>query len=643
MDTEGPCDDPNNKSILSTWEKVDKAMDKLFIDNTRNHFPDTNGMPFKIGWFFLSWTGFIENPRNRDFGYHKVRDHYLSRWGALLKKYGDEHCWHYHHPAKSKVGNEWGLDWDANREYSNIISKQIIDRKWFPISFRAGGTIHTSKSSAWVDDWFPFDYSNRSPIKIEGLVDWSRAIDNWSIYRPDKFVFSRRGNGKRFIARSLDLSTNIYSINDYEIEKAFIRAQGGQPSIISVFDHDYRDIEERIKNFLNRIENISNRYPNIQIEYANPSEAIIKSLSIERFPTSIFVEAAVHNNKLRIWTTSPIYQTIPWIALEGKTGDISQLTDNVVRCSPTSWECDLSRIKDYKKIGIGVSTLNGLSDVFIINNQEKLFGDFFNKEIKRHPQNPYSLNEHSKAYPQLLIGRATGELPEMDSISQLHNILVDKKLHNCSLLDVGCGAGQIFRMTKQLGIDYHGIDEFQRGIELGKLILSNQGLDCTKLRNITVFQLHEEERFDVVVNLFNFRYVQQYEPILEAMAIVANKYLIIRAPSFSKRTIKRYYPDVLLDTKFQTLKSFFNLYSEKHIEKYLSNQGFSVNWVSDRRQKTLFKGKSEVVGGISFYYKFLVAKRINRRPNRNELLGKYWMKHAELWTSKKRGIPNTKI
>ena len=81
-------------------------MDKLFKDNTRNHFPDTIGMPFKIGWFFLSWTGFNENPRNRDFGYHKVRDHYLSRWGALLKKYGDEHCWHYHHPSKSKVGWE---------------------------------------------------------------------------------------------------------------------------------------------------------------------------------------------------------------------------------------------------------------------------------------------------------------------------------------------------------------------------------------------------------------------------------------------------------------------------------------------------------------------------------------------------------
>jgi hypothetical protein len=111
MDTEGPCDDPASASILSTWSRVDAAMDRLFDEDFRRRRLDPGGGHLRIGWFFLTWTGFLTNPRNRDFGYHRVRDHYLERWGERLRMLGDEHCWHYHHPSASGVGNEWGLDW----------------------------------------------------------------------------------------------------------------------------------------------------------------------------------------------------------------------------------------------------------------------------------------------------------------------------------------------------------------------------------------------------------------------------------------------------------------------------------------------------------------------------------------------------
>ena len=88
MDTEGPCDDPKNSDLLKNWKAVDKAMDKLFSNKFRNYKPDYLGNNFKIGWFFLTWTGFKTNPRGRDFGYHKVRDHYIKRWGEKINNYG---------------------------------------------------------------------------------------------------------------------------------------------------------------------------------------------------------------------------------------------------------------------------------------------------------------------------------------------------------------------------------------------------------------------------------------------------------------------------------------------------------------------------------------------------------------------------
>lgn len=639
MDTEGPCDDPNNNELLKTWNEVDIAMDKLFLDSFREQYTDSRGASFKIGWFFLTWTGFISNPRNRDFGYHKVRDHYLQKWSKQIEKFGDEQCWHYHHPSNSKIGNEWGFIWNENPEYSNIISRQIIEREWFPVCYRAGGTIHTNESSNWIDNWFPYDFSNRSPIKIENIIDWSKAKDDWTLYRPDIYDFTKQGFGKRYIARTLDLVTGAYAIDEVEIRKAFELAKSGEPAILSVFDHDYRDIADRITKYLNQINKISYEYPEVKWEYASPSEAIIKSKELEKYPKSIFVEAAIYNKHLRIWTTSPIHQNIPWIAIQDKNDNVIQIIENVFQDSPVSWEVDLSNIGEYIKIGIGVSTSNGLSNTFIINNGEEIYGDFLKAKITPHPIYPNSINDHSKLYPKLCIDRITGSAPEMDSISQLCSILKEKKLTNCSLLDVGCAAGQLLISASKLDIDYYGIDAYQRGIQLGKLILSKKGFDKSKLRNISLTQLQPDEIYDVVVNLFEFRYTPQFENYLEIMARAARKYLIIRAPAFGLNYIKKYFPDVLLEDGFQTMRSFFNVYNEKEIELFLNFEGFNVTWVEDKRQKEKFASLPEVVGGIEFFYKFLVAERVDEKPTKEKILGGYWEEHASKWINKGEGLP----
>ncbi|NQU32374.1 MAG: methyltransferase domain-containing protein [Bacteroidetes bacterium] len=639
MDTEGPCDDPKNTDLLKTWEEVDFAMERLFDERFRKQFPDSVGNNLKIGWFFLTWTGFLTNPRNRNFGYHKVRDHYIERWSKQIEKYGDEDCWHYHHPSKTKIGNEWGFDWTENHEYSTIISRQILDRKWFPVCYRAGGTIHTNESSNWIDNWFPFDYSNRAPISIPNIIDWSKAKSDWTLYKPDIYDFTKPGFGKRYIARTLDLVTGAYSIDESEIKKAFDMAGRGEPAILSVFDHDYRDIADRISRYLSEINRVAKGYPDVTWEYSGPSEAICKSVQFEKSPESILVEAAVYEKMLRIWTTSPIYQNIPWIALEKTNGEVLQVVENVKQDSPLSWELDLSKYDSYLKIGIGVSTINGLSDTFIIKKDENIFESFFSDTLSRHPISPNSINDHSKLYPKLCIDRAAGVVPEMDSIKQLYSILEGINIRGCSLLDVGCASGQISKSISKLGVDYYGIDGYQRGIQIGKLILGQQGFDKSRLRNISPYQLSPNESFDVVVNLFDFRYTAQYDNYLEIISRIAKKYVIIRAPSFGQKYLKRYYPDVLLEPNYQTMRSFFNVYNEDELESFLNHEGFKVTWVEDLRQKEKFNSKPEIVGGIEFSYKYLVAERINEPPTKEEILGKYWGEHASKWRNKGEGLP----
>jgi hypothetical protein len=366
MDTEGPCDDPGNDELLKDWKKVDSAMDKLFSKEFRYKYKDSLGRNFKIGWFFLTWTGFKTNPRNRDFGYHKVRDHYKNRWGKELASYGDEECWHYHHPPKSGIGNEWSDDWSSSSEYKNIISRQIIERSWFPVCFRAGGTIMDANLSQWVDEWFPFDYSNRAPLKFPEM-DWSGGIEDWQPYTPDPVNFKSKGKGKRKMARCMDLLTGTSVLNDKDILSAFEEASSNGKAIISVFDHDYRDIESRVLDFLSKLNKINKTFKNVDLEYMSPSEAIAKYTNQLR-DDNLKLELETLSNHYKISVNKDIHQKCPWLATEDEDGNFKQLEKALKIVSPRTWELPFKEIEDVKKIGIAVSNASRETDILMVQN-----------------------------------------------------------------------------------------------------------------------------------------------------------------------------------------------------------------------------------------------------------------------------------
>jgi len=310
MDTEGPCDDPSNRALLATWDAVDAAMGRLFDPAFRERHRDPGGGCLRIGWFFLTWTGFTSNPRGRSFGYHAIRDHYIERWGGSLAAYGDEQCWHYHHPPASGVGNEWGLDWSSSDEYEHILSRQLLERDWWPVCFRAGGTILSPAASRWVDAWFPFDYSNRAPLSLPGLVDWGPGIADWRMYHPDPEDFRRPGPGRRRMARCLDLVTGVHELDEDDVEDAFARAEAGSPAVLAVFDHDYRDIADRVDAFRLLVHEVATRHPDVPWRYAAPVEAARTALGSLR-PRRLELDAAVFDGAVHVWSSEPLFQSIP--------------------------------------------------------------------------------------------------------------------------------------------------------------------------------------------------------------------------------------------------------------------------------------------------------------------------------------------
>lgn len=638
IDTEGPCLDRENPDLLGTWDQVDRAMDKLFETSFRRSLTDSRGGRFKVGWFFLTWTGFVTNPRERDFGYHKVRDRYLARWGAALREFGDEECWHYHHPSRSGVGNEWGLDWAESQEYEQIISRQILERSWFPACFRAGGTIMSPESSRWIDSWFPIDYSSRAPLNLPGIVDWRGGVTTWHPYHPDVEDFRHPGAGRRKMVRCLDLMTGAYVLDDAEIVKAFDGAAAGRSQILAVFDHDYRDIRHRVVDLHTRLQQIAARYPAVSWEYAGPVEAVRLHAGAPPQPR-LEIEVLGNHDTVTIWTTAPIFQAFPWVAARTSDGKVHHVVEGILAAGPDRWTWRPPQGFEWRELAVAASTHHGVATVSRRFCAEATPGASVEQATREHPNHPRSIWEHSSNFYRSCVLRTQGALPEMDSVRQATEILAERMKPGMTVLDVGCAGGHASRALLRLGFDYFGIDSYRSGIEVGRHELSGIGVRGDRLRALAIEDLSASERYDAVLCLNVLGYFPSHHLPLEIMARAARRWLVIRG-AFGGTTTIRYLPDVLLDPGFQTMRAYFAIFGRAEVEAFLGDEGFDVVWVPDRRQLTKFGDCPEVVGGVALPAEFLVAERVRPIPEDTRILGPALARAADEWRTERKGGPN---
>lgn len=371
IDTEGPLRDPNYQlptQLLGSWTDIDKILlPKLFSKRFRFAFTDSQRKPVVLTWFMLNWTGFRTNPVLHDFGYHKIFDHYKKFWGKQIKEYGDEVGWHYHHPSLSGIGNEWGLNWFDNREYENVLCRMVIDRRFFPLSYRSGGAIEDDLQSNWLEQWIPFDYSNRNcpdlnwekveadGRKIKDILSWKNAPTDWSFYHPSTKNHTQRGQMKRFIVKSLDIKSGAHAITKNHVVEAFEEAKQGKDIIFSGFEHDYRDRTEEIIQVMEWISEISKK-TNIEYFYTSASEAI---KLVAKFPKNEKLKLKIRKTpeKLSIKSSKPLFSSQPFLAIRYSESLYRWLP--MFRTGDLNWEYNLSEDDKGKKMGVAAHDQTG--------------------------------------------------------------------------------------------------------------------------------------------------------------------------------------------------------------------------------------------------------------------------------------------
>jgi hypothetical protein len=265
-----------------TWDKVDAMLDRVMQPAFRQRQPDSFGGGWVFNWHCLDHVGFEYNPRRRDMGYHNIFDHYQQRLAAAPT--ADRLHWHFHPMSTYRDAHRCATSFVNSPELYQILCRRILERNWFPTVFRAGFQTERPDSHWFLEQWIPFDISNMAledNSELDRTVDfrngrsgdWRMAPADWSVYHPSHDSYQRPGQCRRWIGRALNVLNRIASIDQKEMDKAFARAQRGQPALVGIASHDFRDLGTEV-DFLRRlIAESAKKFPGVRYKYCEGVEA----------------------------------------------------------------------------------------------------------------------------------------------------------------------------------------------------------------------------------------------------------------------------------------------------------------------------------------------------------------------------------
>lgn len=307
-----------------TWDKIDVMLERIMAPKFRNALPDSFGGGWVYNWHCLDHVGYEYNPRRRDMGYHSIFDHYKS----ILDQNTD--CrdrlhWHFHPMSTYRDAHRCATSFVNSPELYQILCRRVLERDWFPSVYRAGFQTERPDSNSFLEHWVPFDISNMAMddnSELESTIDfrdgrsgdWRLAPSDWSIYHPSHDYYQLPGNCRRWIARALNVLNRIGNINQKEMDKAFFRAQKGEPTLVGVTGHDFRNLETEVEYIRELIGESKRRYPDVTFKYCEATEGFRHAI----WPK----ESQFPSLELDLFFKPASEQDVPSIVVETKKGKV---------------------------------------------------------------------------------------------------------------------------------------------------------------------------------------------------------------------------------------------------------------------------------------------------------------------------------
>lgn len=380
--------DKNIINYNDTWDKLDMMLNEMLSENYRYNYKDSFGNGWIYNWFIVDHVGFNTNPRRRDMGYHNIYDHYVNKLNESHSQM-DEINWHFHPMSTYKEAHMCATSFLNSPHLLESLVRAVIDRTWFPSSYRAGFHTERPDSNWFLEQWIPFDFSNQA-MKLTDLDklqsdntdgrfgDWRRARADWAPYNPSHEDYQTEGLCNRTIFRCLNIGTRIRLLNEEEVDSAFNRTNNGIPTILAFTNHDFRDMRNDVKNVYEMIADVSKKYPEVKWCNSGANFAARKVLNRDiknKIDITTNFEHFKNAVKITVNTNKDTFGPQPFLAI--KTFDNKYITDNFdFQIPKRKWTYTFDEnsinFKSVDKIGIATNDINGATCVAVYNSEGKI-------------------------------------------------------------------------------------------------------------------------------------------------------------------------------------------------------------------------------------------------------------------------------
>ena len=345
---------PARLAYLSRWAEIEEMVRAVTAPAFRAAHASPDGTPYTFTWFIVDNVGFAANPRRKATGVHTVWDAYQRLLADNAA--GDALAWHFH--AIGGAGNplRYNTTWTANDWPEQVLARRILERGWFPNAFRAGGNIERNDLSLWLEQFIPFDFSNRAHADDPGgpgaMWDWRHAPADWSPYHPDHDDYRRAGGMRRAIFRAVDIDSARCRLEADDVARAFARTAAGTTTVLAYSNHDRRDMRPEIARASALIRGVAARYPDVGWRYATAPEAARVALGRPSPAADLPLDLALRAEGGRLWIESsrPLFGPMPFLAVEETGGLVFR--DNPTIEGPTLW-CYRPDSAAVLRVGVG--------------------------------------------------------------------------------------------------------------------------------------------------------------------------------------------------------------------------------------------------------------------------------------------------
>ena len=341
---------PDDESYSSPTGQAAQVMSELF----RSTHLDSQGTPIKFTWYMLVGSvysaGTVTGPL---LPFELMQDNH----GEEIARWGDEMAYHYHTWIWSDPDGDGVYHWNQApglsycvQDFDSTLAHLVLDRGFYPSSFRSGWHAMDNYYQCYLDAWIPFRFENCggkhdcTTEPINNVLDWSHAPTTWAPYHPDPNDYQSPGSLRGWDSRC-DYTPGV---TGQMVQDIFTAALSGTSQYVTFWSHlketDFPTQVDRVHQLLTAAHAL---YPDVEFHYVTARESMRNwqnSTDVTPPELRLQLPAGSGVQTATVTTNEPIYQLQPFVASRTADGVCHRLDCTTAGVNTWTVQVDTSNL-----------------------------------------------------------------------------------------------------------------------------------------------------------------------------------------------------------------------------------------------------------------------------------------------------------